>query len=80
MNTTQIKDFAHLELTTAYNGGWCARLSTEDGLVERFYGPRGGEWELRDGVKGRQLVGTCDLRISLRRDAARRQIRAHLMP
>jgi len=68
-----------LVLTEAYGGGWCATFSLGSETVRRFYGPRGGEWELdSNGVEGRQLVGTCDLRISARRDRARRQIRSHL--
>lgn len=70
---------ARLTLTEAYGGGWCATLRTDTDTVRRFYGPRGGEWELSvDGVEGRQLVGTCDLRISRDRTRGRRQIRRHL--
>jgi hypothetical protein len=68
-----------LSLVEAYGGGWCATLDTGDEIVRRFYGPRGGEWELSsNGVEGRQLVGTCDIRVSAQRDRARRQIRSHL--
>jgi hypothetical protein len=69
---------ARLSLSSAYGGGWCARLDTGSEVVTRFYGSHGGEWELIDGVQGHQLVGTCDLRISSDRTRARRQIRSHL--
>ena len=69
---------ASWSITSAYGGGWCVTVAVGSHSLSRFFGERGGEWELNDGIQGRQLVGTCDVHAPRNEERFGRWVRRYL--
>lgn len=49
-------------ITPGYGGGWFVTITANGHGLSRYFGPHGGEWEVRrNGDQGKQLVGTLDI-------------------
>jgi hypothetical protein len=71
---------ATYSISPGYPDGWVVTVYIGDRrALARFYGRRGGEWELKDnGVLGSQLVGTLDVHAPLDRAKFGRWVRRRL--